>query len=294
MKMEEWEEYKYFIDAVEEKAATISEDPVLKSVASYIFNTKGKKLRPLVIMLSCGACGGDFRSVVDASLAVEAIHTASLVHDDILDDGSMRRDLPSVHEKFGVMAAILCGDFLISNSIKWISPYGQKVIYDFGHSGHLLCEGEVMDSSIERGKMTVNQYMECIYKKTAALFEISARIGARVGSSDDESLVSVFGKFGREFGMAYQVVDDLLEDFGIYKDKESGILSDSLFSIYSRTKNRKDAAKNTLCVAEKHLSLSKDALKDVKSSASKTKLLYLVDSMYALLDHVRENELFTL
>lgn len=289
MKIEEWDEYKYFLSSIEETVAHISDSPVLQKVTAYIFNTNGKKLRPLVIMLSCGASGGDFKDAVNASLAVEAIHTASLVHDDILDEGAMRRNQPSVHEKFGQMAAILCGDFLISNSIELISVYESKVVKEFGHSGVLLCEGEVIDAGVARGEMTAEQYLECIYKKTAALFEISARIGARIGAPGNEDVIEAFGKFGHDLGMAYQIVDDLLEDFGLYKDKESGILSDSLYSIRLRTMPSNEAAAETIRSAETYITSAKEALSGIPASPSLEKLMFLADYISKLMDHVRKD-----
>ena len=288
MKIEDWDEYKHFISAMDKAISNISSSPSLTKVTGYIFNKSGKKLRPLVIMLACGACGSDFKNATNACLAVEAIHSASLVHDDILDDGKMRRNLPTIHEKYGKTAAILCGDFLIAKSIEWISIYENQVIWDFGHSGVLLAEGEVIDAGIKRGEMTNEEYLECIYKKTAALFEISARIGSRIAVHDNEEKIEAFGRFGYEFGMAYQIIDDLLEDFGYYKDKESGILSDSLYSINLRSMNFEDAAKSTISVAEAYLKRAKEALDGISASSSKEKLFMLTDFVDALMDHVRK------
>jgi len=289
MKIEEWDEYKHFISAMGEAVSNISSSPGLTKVTSYIFNTGGKKLRPLVIMLSCGACGGDFKQSSSACLAVEAIHSASLVHDDILDDGKMRRNKPTIHEKYGKTAAILCGDFLIAKSIEWISIYENQVIWDFGHSGVLLAEGEVIDAGITRGEMTIEEYLECIFKKTAALFEASAKIGSRIAIHDDEDKVEAFGRFGYEFGMAYQIVDDLLEDFGYYKDKESDILSDSLYSINLRSMSFEEAAKASISAAEAYLKRAKESLDDVPASPSKEKLFMLTDYVNSLMDHVRKS-----
>ena len=288
MKIEEWDEYKHFIKSMDTAISNISSSPSLTKVTSYIFNTGGKKLRPLVIMLSCGACGGDFKQSSNACLAIEAIHSASLVHDDILDDGKMRRNQPTIHEKYGKTAAILCGDFLIAKSIEWISVYENQVVWDFGHSGVLLAEGEVIDAGIIRGEMTIDEYLECIYKKTAALFEISAKIGSRIAVHDDEDKSEAFGRFGYEFGMAYQIIDDLLEDFGYYKDKESGILSDSLYSINLRAMSFEAAAKATISAAEAYLKRAKEALDDIPESESKEKLFMLTDYVNALMDHVRK------
>ncbi|WNY26010.1 polyprenyl synthetase family protein [Methanolapillus millepedarum] len=288
MRIEDWEEYRHFIGAVNEAASSISSSPALTKVTSYIFNAGGKKLRPLTIMLSCGAAGGGYKSATNACLSIEAIHTASLAHDDILDDGKMRRNQQTIHEKYGITAAILCGDFLIAKAIEWISVYDHPVVWDFGHSGVLLAEGEIIDASIKRGEMTADEYLECIYKKTAALFEISAKIGARIAQPNDEKQINAFGTYGYEFGMAYQIIDDLLEDFGLYKDKESGILSDSLFSIHLRSMPYADAAKKTILEAEAYLSRAKEALSGISDSPSKEKLFALADYVNSLMDKVRK------
>lgn len=287
MRIEEWDEYKHFINAIGEAVSGISELPVLTKITSHVFNTGGKKLRPLVIMLSCSACGGNFKDAVNAGLAIEGIHTASLIHDDILDEGLMRRNQQTLHTLYGPDAAILCGDFLIAKAIEWISVYEKQIVWDFGHSGALLSEGEVLDASIKRGEMTLEEYTDCIYKKTAALFEISAKIGSRIAVPDDEKTIEKFGRFGYEFGMAYQIVDDLLEDFGVYEDKESGVLSDSLFSIYLRSMDADSAAKETVGVAEAYLIRAKDELAGISDSPSKEKLIALVDYVNDLMDSVR-------
>lgn len=287
MKIEEWDEYRTFINAITEAVSNISELPSLTKITGHVFNTSGKKLRPLVITLSCGACGGDYKEAINACLAIEGIHTASLIHDDILDEGMMRRNQQTLHTLYGPAAAILCGDFLIAKAIEWISVYEKQIVWDFGHSGALLSEGEVLDAGIKRGEMTMDEYTECIYKKTAALFEISAKIGARIALPEDEGTIGKFGRFGYEFGMAYQIVDDLLEDFGVYEDKESGVLSDSLFSIYLRSMNAEDAAKETVGVAEAYLLRAKGELSGVADSPSKEKLLTLVDYVNDLMDSVR-------
>ena len=289
MKIEEWEEYKHFINAVNESVSGISSLPSLTKITSHVFNTGGKKLRPLVIMLSCSANGGDFKEATNACLAIEGIHTASLVHDDILDDGKMRRNQVTLHEKYGPAAAILCGDFLIAKAIEWISIYDPQVVFDFGRSGALLSEGEILDAGIKRGEMTLEEYKECIYKKTAALFEISAKIGSRIALHDDEETIAAFGRFGYEFGMAYQIVDDLLEDFGLFEDKESGILSDSLFSIHLRSMDSDSAAKETIRDVESYLERAKAELVGVSDSPSKEKLFILVDYVNGLMDSIRSS-----
>lgn len=287
MKIEEWDEYNHFINAVNEAVSDISSLPSLTKITSHVFNTGGKKLRPLIIMLSCSANGGNFKEATNACLAIEGIHTASLVHDDILDEGMMRRNQQTLHTLYGPAAAILCGDFLIAKAIEWISVYESKIVCDFGHSGALLSEGEVLDAGIKRGEMTMDQYIDCIYKKTAALFEISAKIGSRIAVPGDEEKIEKFGRFGYEFGMAYQIIDDLLEDFGVYEDKESGVLSDSLFSIYMREMEADLAAKEAVGVAEAYLIRAKEELAGIRESPAKEKLFALVDYVNDLMDSVR-------
>lgn len=289
MKIEEWDEYKHFISSITDAVSNISSLPALTKVTSHVFNAGGKKLRPLVIMLSCEACGGNFKDATNACLAIEGIHTASLIHDDILDEGLMRRNQQTLHTLYGPAAAILCGDFLIAKSIEWISIYEKQIVWDFGHSGALLSEGEVLDAGIKRGEMTMDEYMECIYRKTAALFEVSAKIGSRISVPKDEELIEKFGKFGYEFGMAYQIVDDLLEDFGIYEDKESGVLSDSMFSIHMRSMDSNTAAQKTVAAVEEYLGRAKEALADVSESPAKNKLFALVDYVNGLMDSVRNS-----
>lgn len=289
MKIEEWDEYKHFISSITDAVSNISSLPALTKVTSHVFNAGGKKLRPLVIMLSCEACGGNFKDATNACLAIEGIHTASLIHDDILDEGLMRRNQQTLHTLYGPAAAILCGDFLIAKSIEWISIYEKQIVWDFGHSGALLSEGEVLDAGIKRGEMTMDEYMECIYRKTAALFEISAKIGSRISVPENEALIEKFGRFGHEFGMAYQIVDDLLEDFGIYKDKESGVLSDSMFSIHMRSMDSETAAQKTIAAVEEYLDRAKEALSDVSESPAKEKLFVLVDYVDGLMDSVRNS-----
>ncbi len=87
---------------------------------------------------------------LDAALAIEMMHSASLIHDDLLDQGLVRRNLPSAPEKFGPSRALLCGDYLIAKSIEFISPYGEKVVRDFGNAGMDMAEGEVLDLSLIR------------------------------------------------------------------------------------------------------------------------------------------------
>jgi octaprenyl-diphosphate synthase len=127
MNIEQWDEHKLITSAMSDMIAAMDESSQMKKMVTHVCNSGGKKIRPIILMLSSEICGGDLKKSVDAALAIELIHSASLIHDDLLDGGVIRRGLPSAHEKFGHAAAMLCGDFLISKSIELISyVYGGR------------------------------------------------------------------------------------------------------------------------------------------------------------------------
>ena len=134
-------------------------------------------------MLSAEAFGGTTEEAVNAALAVELVHAASLVHDDILDQGIKRRGTQSALERFGPEAALLAGDWLISRSIELISHYRQPVIAAFSAACMDMAEGELMDLS---AASSADDYYNCISKKTASLFSASAKIGAMLSGADDQ------------------------------------------------------------------------------------------------------------
>jgi octaprenyl-diphosphate synthase len=124
MRVEDFEEYRQINLALAGLIHKMAESSQMKKMLNHVCSSGGKKIRPLILMLSTEVCGGDMNKSIDAALAIELIHSASLIHDDLLDGGILRRGMPSAHEKYGVAAALLCGDFLISKAITLISSYG--------------------------------------------------------------------------------------------------------------------------------------------------------------------------
>ena len=128
----DWLEYKKINNAIEELTDTSDAVPIIKETLGYMIEAGGKRTRPVIALLSGKLCGGNYNEVINLSLAVELIHVASLVHDDVIDKGMMRRNVETLHLKYGVPLAILLGDWLISKAIELISVYKEDVIRDFG------------------------------------------------------------------------------------------------------------------------------------------------------------------
>ncbi|MGB3908680.1 MAG: polyprenyl synthetase family protein [Methanomethylovorans sp.] len=276
MAIEDFEEYRQINIALAGLIHKMDESSQMKNMLSHVCSSGGKKIRPLILMLSTEICGGDMRESIDAALAIELIHSASLIHDDLLDGGILRRGMPSAHEKYGVSEALLCGDFLISKAITLISSYGHDAIYEFGSAGMHMAEGETIDIKSMGEDFDQKNYFTCINKKTASLFASSAAIGAYIaGCSKDEALR--FHAFGENVGIAYQVVDDLLEFLGELEDKKSTKESVTLPQIYDRALGREEAVKRTIAEVHRYVGFAKDLLNTFRPCAAREKLLLITD-----------------
>ena len=194
---------------------------------SYSLKAGGKRIRPILAMLASEAAGGPDRAALPVGLAIEMIHTFSLIHDDLpaLDNDDLRRGLPTCHKKFGEATAILAGDALIFQALSVIckSQYPLQVKVDLcaamadicGTSG--LVQGEYEDVMAE-GKDVLPSKIEEIYtQKTSRLFELCMYAGARV-ACDDDVLTRSLAVFGTHLGLAFQAIDDILD---ITSDRET-------------------------------------------------------------------------
>lgn len=186
----------------------------------------GKALRPLLCLLACEAVGGPWRRALPAAASLELLHNFSLVHDDIEDRGQERRGSPAVWRVWGEPQAINAGDALLALSrlaLLRLKAPAEKVL----RAAHLLddaclnlCEGQYLDLSYERRlDIGVEIYLEMIGLKTAPLLESSLKLGALLGT-DDEELIQRFGLFGRKLGLAFQIRDDVLGVWG--EEKATG------------------------------------------------------------------------
>ncbi|MDD2614123.1 MAG: geranylfarnesyl diphosphate synthase [Methanosarcina sp.] len=275
MNIEEWEEYRYVESGINTFIAQMEESS-LKKMVEHVCNTGGKRIRPIVLLLSSEICSGSYHQSLDAALAIEMMHSASLIHDDLLDQGLIRRNLPSAPEKFGPSKALLCGDYLIAKSIEFISPYGEKVVREFGKAGMDMAEGEVLDLRLDRDTFGESNYFECIYKKTASLFAISASIGAHTGGADD-TLAERFNFFGNSLGTAYQIVDDILEFLEVVEGKESKFTSETLPRVYVKNMSREEAIQKSIDAVKLHINAAKDTLLTFKACPARDKLFQITD-----------------
>ena len=276
MEIENLEEYRLIRASMEGLVACMDDGSKMKKMLLHVCSSGGKSIRPIILMLCTEICGGDRNKSINAALAIELIHSASLIHDDVLDDGIIRRGVESAHKKYGVPAAILCGDFLISKAISLISSYGTDSVLEFGRAGMYMAEGETIDISSNGAEFGRQNYYECISKKTASLFAASAAIGAYVAGADREKAM-VFRSFGESVGNAYQIVDDLLEYLNRLEDKHSNFESVTLPLLYERSVGREEAVNLTVREVLMHVNKAKGILDDFSDSVAKDKLLLVTN-----------------
>ncbi|NIV43766.1 hypothetical protein GWN49_02605, partial [Candidatus Bathyarchaeota archaeon] len=157
----------------------------LQEKINYALLSHGKRLRPLMVVLSAQSVGGNQEDVMSLALGIELLHTATLVHDDILDQDKFRRDLPAVHEKWSINDAILVGDALITLAINLIADYGSVILKIVSQAGLALCDGEYIDVSAVSTEMSEHEYFEKIGNKSASLFQAATWCGAIAGGGSD-------------------------------------------------------------------------------------------------------------
>jgi len=178
----------------------------------------GKRLRPLLCLLSCEASGGDWREAIPAAAALELVHNFSLVHDDIQDRSPFRRHRPTVWKLWGEALAINVGDALLILACKALEKLPLNKFKEccriLNDACLMLTEGQFLDLAFEkRERVSIEEYMEMIKRKTAALMAASAQIGAIIATEDRE-VVESFRRFGENLGMAFQMQDDILGLWG--------------------------------------------------------------------------------
>jgi len=176
----------------------------------YAVLSGGKRLRPLFVILSAESVGGSRDKVMQLALAFELVHTATLVHDDIIDQDETRRGRPALHRRWSVNDAILTGDALIALAVELASGYGETVMRTVAQSALELCDGEHVDITLSLKAATEESYFRKVREKSASLFRASASCGALAGGGAPLEVHSL-SVFGENFGIAYQLRDDLLD-----------------------------------------------------------------------------------
>lgn len=204
-------------------AAVSSDDPFLTEVASHLIKAGGKRVRPLFALAAgasaaAGAAGASAAAetlvsdaVVTGGVAVELVHLGSLYHDDVIDEAVTRRTVESVNARWGNLTAIIAGDFLLARASELAASLGTEVAGLLAATIGRLCEGEVSElrSAFDISR-TEDAYLGSIRGKTASLFATACRIGAIVGGLD-RAAIDALASFGEAYGMAFQIVDDVLD-----------------------------------------------------------------------------------
>ncbi|MHA1934233.1 MAG: polyprenyl synthetase family protein [Candidatus Thorarchaeota archaeon] len=205
------------------------EPEILYETARHLLLAGGKRLRSLIVILSCEAVGGDIEKVLPFAVAAELIQTASLIHDDVIDEDSLRRGVQTAHEKFGQKMAVIAGDLLVAQAIKLIGKYATpEILMYVGIGGIKMCEGEAADLLICADKPeTFNKqnYLRVIEQKTVAFIKTAARLGAIVGNgtkTQQEALV----RFAELIGYGFQIRDDTLDLVASQNEAGKTVLSD--------------------------------------------------------------------
>jgi len=186
--------------------------PLVDRVAEHIVSGGGKRLRPLLVVLAGRACGHEGRSHIEAAAFIEFIHTATLLHDDVVDGSSLRRGRHTANEVFGNPASVLVGDFVYSRAFQMMASLSsQPVMEIMADATNVIAEGEVLQLMNAHDPDTTEQrYLEVIYRKTAKLFEAGAEVAA-VLSLAQPPVQRALAAYGRHLGTAYQLVDDVLD-----------------------------------------------------------------------------------
>ena len=186
--------------------------PLVGEVARYIISSGGKRLRPVLLLLTCGALGYKGEQRFNLAAVVEFIHTATLLHDDVVDESTLRRGRSTANEVFGNPASVLVGDFLYSRAFQMmVDSNNMRVMQILADATNVIAEGEVLQlMNIHNATLDEAAYLHVIRSKTAKLFEASARLGAVLADSG-AAMEAVCVEYGRSLGTAFQIIDDVLD-----------------------------------------------------------------------------------
>jgi octaprenyl-diphosphate synthase len=192
-----------------------SDDELIQGIHEHILRMSGKFLRPVLSLLTSRLNGKHPEEAIRVALACELIHTATLVHDDIIDGSEWRRNQPSVHAKWGREISIVAGDYLYAKAFMILASLSDPKLHQaFAMCAHIMCEGEMKQIEMRKNYlMSEEAYLKIIHKKTAALFQAACMGGAYYAGVSFPQIESA-GQYGYSLGMAFQIVDDCLDLVG--------------------------------------------------------------------------------
>jgi geranylgeranyl diphosphate synthase type II len=207
----------FFISYLESQ--TINKEPKnLYEPIDYILSLGGKRMRPVLTLMTAEVFDADYKKALPAAMAVEVFHNFSLVHDDIMDDAPLRRGEQTVHEKWNINTGILSGDAMLILAYQYFEQYEPSVFRDlaklFSKTALEVCEGQQWDVDFETRKdVTIPEYLKMIEYKTAVLVAAAMKMGAIIANASEEN-ASLIYDFGLNLGLAFQLQDDYLDAFG--------------------------------------------------------------------------------
>jgi octaprenyl-diphosphate synthase len=227
-----------------------SEVPLVNQIAEYIISAGGKRIRPVLVLLVANAYQYQGTHHHELAAIVEFIHTATLLHDDVVDESSMRRGRQTANALFGNAASVLVGDFLYSRAFQMmVSINSMQVMQILADATNVIAEGEVLQLlNMHDPDVTEERYLQVIRSKTAKLFEAAAQIGALIAGANAEQIEAA-AEYGRSLGTAFQLIDDVLDYSGNAEETGKNVGDDlregkpTLPLIYLM-KNGTDAQKN--------------------------------------------------
>ena len=203
------------IERFEKRLSSVLTSDVItvQNMASHLLKNRGKRFRPALALLTAQAVGHCNDDVIEAAVAIEIIQTATLIHDDVLDSADMRRGAEVLHQIWGNRAAVLMGDFMLAKALQVLVDIGSiDVVKATTRATQFTIEGEILETEAE-GSAEANIYFAMIGKKTASLMALACEVGAILGRGSPEQIARMT-RFGTEFGVAFQIADDLLDFIG--------------------------------------------------------------------------------
>jgi len=217
-KMNSIDSYKQDFVSYLNKKIAVKEPENLYEPIHYILQIGGKRLRPVLTLMTCELFGGDVKNAYDAALAVEVFHNFTLIHDDIMDSAPIRRGQETVHKKWDVNTGILSGDAMMIMAYQCLENYKPSVFKEltilFSKTALEVCEGQQLDVDFEsRNDVTIDEYIKMITNKTSVLVAAAMKMGAIIAEADSLETQKIYD-FGLNLGIAFQLQDDYLDTFG--------------------------------------------------------------------------------
>lgn len=261
--------------------------PLIQDVLSHLIQAGGKRLRPLVLLLSANACQYQGQAHIHYATAIEFIHTATLLHDDVVDNSALRRGLATAHEVWGRNTSILMGDFLYSRAFELLAAFDHpRVLQNLARATNRMSEGEILQlTQVGDITLSLSDYQDTIDRKTAGLFSAASATGALLSDTASDAWITACKQYGHHLGMAFQIIDDSLD----YRQENQSLdkhIGDDLAEqkmtlplIIAHTRLRPDAQKK-LCTQIKK---GRDALDEICA------VLVQTQSIEACIEHARQH-----